>query len=453
MDCSWLEPFIIETYKFNGAYCFSNNSDYNYLLSATSKAIVIDNELLLSLKEHDISEDFALKLLTHGLMEVKGIDHCNTKNYCGLENIRPSIFVIDITKACNMNCIYCFRDLSNHKTINVHTLKDICDYIDRSVTSLNLQSISIQLWGGEPLCAIDRICFVSDYFSNKTYSVKLDIETNATLITPQIAKELYERKISVGVSLDGYPEIQNYQRPLENGDASSDAVKNGIKHLISVYGNCFGGICVITKHNYQHIAELLNYYINDLGLHSIKFNLVRDNPNASHQSIGLTNEETREFCGNLIETLKLYKMLGVEFSEGNILTKYHNLIEGHTGNCCISQGCTGGIRILSFDMQGDIYPCEMTDYPDVKLGSIYTGDDLLSLIKKAYHKNTYYKKRRKTECEACPWWCFCKGGCSSRVHYIDQPNSVDEIECALNQTIYPKLIDIILNREIGTVIS
>ena len=453
MNCNWIEPFIIEKYRFNGAYCFSEKSDYYYLLSATGKSIIIDNELLFSLKQHDISEDFALKLMTHGLMEVKGIKHCNNKSFCGLDSISPSIFVIDITKSCNMNCIYCFRDLSYHKTINVQILKDICDYIDTNVTNLNLQRISIQLWGGEPLCAMERIRFVSDYFSNKRYSVKLDIETNATLITPQIAKELYERKISVGVSVDGYPEIQNRQRALENGNPSSDVVKAGINNLISVYGNGFGGICVITKHNYQHIPELLNYYVNVLGLHSLKFNLVRDNPNASHQSIGLTKEETKEFCENLIDTLKLYKLLGVEFSEGNILTKYHNLIEGHTGNCCISQGCTGAIRILSFDMQGNIYPCEMTDYPNVKLGSIYSGDDLLSLIKKAYNNNIYYKTRRKTECLICPWWCFCKGGCSSRVHYIDQPNCVDEIECVLNQTIYPKLIDIILNREIGTVIT
>ncbi len=453
MDCSWLEPFIIETYRFNGAYCFSNNSDYHYLLSATGKSIVIDNKLLSSLKQHDISEDFALKLLTHGLMEVKGIDHCNTKNFCGVENIRPSIFVIDITKACNMNCIYCFRDLSNHKTINLQTLKDICDYIDKNVTDLNLQSISIQLWGGEPLCAMDRIRFVSDFFINKPYSVKLDIETNATLVTPKIAKELYERKISVGVSVDGYPEIQNHQRPLENGKTSSDMVKAGINNLLSIYGNGFGGICVITKHNYQCIPELLNYYINELGLRSIKFNLVRDNPNASDQSIGLTVVESKRFCENLIESLKLYKMLGVEFSEGNILTKYHNLIEGHTGNCCISQGCTGGVRLLSFDMNGDIYPCEMTDYPEVKLGSIYSDGDLIALIKKANRKNSYYRTRKKEECNTCPWWCFCKGGCSSRVHYINQPDSVDEIECVLNQTIYPQLIDNILNREIGTVIS
>ncbi len=453
MNCIWIAPFIIETYRFNGAYCLFNNSNYNYLLSTTGKSIIIDNELLSSLKQHDISENFALKLLAHGLMEIEGIDYCNTKNFCGLENIRPSIFVIDITKACNMNCIYCFRDLSNRKTIKLQTLSDICTYIDKTVTDLNLQSISIQLWGGEPLCAMDRIRFVSDYFINKPYSVKLDIETNATLVTPQIANELYDRKISVGVSVDGYPEVQNRQRPLENGGLSSDMVKIGINNLHSVYGNGFGGICVVTKHNYQCIPELLNYYINELSLHSIKFNLVRDNPNASDQSIGLTAVETKRFCENLIESLKLYKILGVEFSEGNILTKYHNLIEGHTGNCCISQGCTGGVRILSFDMNGDIYPCEMTDYPEVKLGSIYSDSDLIALIKKANYINPYYKIRKKEECNACPWWCFCKGGCSSRVHYINQSDRVDEIECVLNKTIYPQLIDHILNREIGTVIS
>lgn len=453
MKHNWIKPFTIEAYTFNGAYSFSNGSGYNYILSKAGNSIVLDDKLLLNLNDHIISEDFALKLLTHGLIEIKGVEHCNTKPSCTLDIVKPSVFVIDITKACNMNCIYCFRDLNNHKTIKLQTLKDICNYIDTNVTNLNIQKISIQLWGGEPLCAINQIRFVSDYFSDKTYSVKLDIETNATLITPQIAKELYDKQISVGVSLDGYPEIQNRQRPLENGNESSDAVKIGINNLASVYGNNFGGICVITKYNYRHIVELLNYYVNVLGLHSLKFNLVRDNPNASSQSIGLTEKEARKFCETLIEALKFYKILGVDFSEGNILTKYYNLIEHYTGNCCISQGCTGGIRILSFDMNGDIYPCEMTDYPEVKLGSIYSDEDLMSIIKKASCKNSYYKTRKKGECNTCPWWCFCKGGCSSRVYYIHQPDSVDEIECILNQTIYPQLIDNILNRKIGTVIT
>ena len=89
----------------------------------------------------------------------------------------------------------------------------------------------------------------------------------------------------------------------------------------------------------------------------------------------------------------------------------------------------------------------------MKLGSIYSDGNLVTLIKKSNCKNSYYRARKKEECNTCPWWCFCKGGCSSRVHYINQPDSVDEIECVLNQTIYPQLIDNILNKEIGTVIS
>lgn len=453
MECNWIEPFVIEKYRFNGAFSFFNDSQYSYLLSKTGRSIIIDSELLTLLKTQSISEEFAMKLLSHGLIQAENIEHCNASECNALENFRPSVFVIDITKSCNLNCIYCFRDLSNRKTIGWEKLKDICEYIDRSATDLNLQSISIQLWGGEPLCALDRIRFVSDFFAGKSYAVKLDIETNATLVTPQIAKELYNRRITVGVSVDGYPQIQNYQRPLLNGNLSSDAVRNGVKNLLSVYGNRVGGICVVTKYNYRFVAELLDYYVNELDLHSVKFNLVRDNPNALDQSIGLTIEETKEFCENLIKTLKIYRILGVEFSEGNILTKYQNLIEGHTGNCCISQGCTGGIRILSFDMNGDIFPCEMTDYPNVKIGNIYTGDDLVSLIKKAHNKNSYYRTRKKEECDTCPWWFFCKGGCSSRVHYIDQIERVDETECILNKTIYPELIEHILNNEIGMMIS
>lgn len=444
----YINTFHKNNIKFLGAFCFSlDNSEFSFLLNKSGKSILLSSELVESIENQTIGEALALKLLAHGFIVVDGISHCNAQAYCS-KTAKPSVFVIDITKSCNLNCLYCFRDLSDHRSIQKDILLDICMFIDRTANEMHLQAISIQLWGGEPLCNIKSIRVVSDFFINKTYSVQIDIETNATLITPEIAKELYQRKITVGVSIDGYPEIQNYQRPMVNNKASSKAVEQGIKNLQSVYGNRFGGICVITKNNYKYIERLLDYFIRELKITSIKFNLVRDNPNAEIKSLGLSANEVRWFAHRLVETLKAYAILGLRISEGNILTKFNNLNEGNHSNCCISCGCTGGTRIISFDMNGSIFPCEMTDYQEVRLGDIYSNIDLQNMISKARESNEYYSDRTNDKCKKCPWLYFCRGGCTSRVLYVNQNGSIDETECVLNQVLYEEIIKCILNQEI-----
>ena len=448
----YINSFLYDKLNFLGAFCFSlDNSAFSFLLNKSGKSILLSNDLVESIEQQTISEALTLKLLAHGLIAVEGISHCNAQVYCP-EMAQPSVFVIDITKSCNLNCLYCFRDLSDHRSIKRDTLFDICKFIDKTANKMQLQAISIQLWGGEPLCNINSIRIVSDFFRDKSYNVQIDIETNATLITPEIAKELYRRKITVGVSIDGYPEIQNYQRPMVNGKVSSEAVEQGIKNLQSVYGNHFGGICVITKNNYKSIERLLDYFIRELKITSIKFNLVRDNPNAEIKSLGLDNKEVEWFALRLVETLRAYSILGLRISEGNILTKFNNLNEGNQSNCCISCGCTGGTRIVSFDMNGGIFPCEMTDYQDVKIGDIYSDTDLRAMIANARESNNYYLDRTNDKCRKCPWQYFCRGGCTSRVHYVNKKCNIDETECVLNQVLYEEIIKSILNQEIDRLV-
>ena len=443
MIWNWVKPFSQGIYNFHGAFCFSSeDSRYRFLISKQGESIVVDKELFDGILAQNISEAFAMKLLAHGIITINGVPHHN-KVLCNTKANHPSVFVVDITKSCNLN---------DCRTIKQDTLQDICDYIDCCVKELGLNAVTLQLWGGEPICAMSRVRYVSDYFKQKPYSVRIDIETNATLITEEIARELYERGISVGVSIDGTPDIQNLQRPFSNGHPSSLAASTGIQNLRRVYGSRFGGICVITRNNYRLLQDLLSYFVFELGLSSLKFNIVRDNPNASTKQNGLTPEEAGWFAEQLLDILPAFNLLGNPFTEGNIYTKFRNLMYGSLENCCLSHGCTGGIRIISFDMNGNIFPCEMTDYPDVRIGSIYEKQSLISLIENARLTNAYFAERQKPECAVCPWRAFCKGGCTSRMHYVNQPRNVDEIECALNKTIYPRLIERILNGNTAEII-
>ena len=436
--------FIGDNFYLNEIYVFSKNN-YSFLLGKKGSSMIVSNDILNDIKNNEINENLKIKLLNHGLAKLK-------KPRILTKNVNNSIFfIIDVTKKCNFDCIYCFRDLNDRRVISDKCLDDICKYILNVVNERKMKNVTIQVWGGEPLLAMEKIEFVYNFFRDTNIFLHIDVETNGSLITKSIAKKLYDMNISVGISLDGMKKHQNEQRKLVNGKPTNDLVIKGINNLREYYGNDIGGITVITKYNYQDIGEIIEYYVSELKIYNMKFNIVRDNPNAQEENVGLTREEIKVFANNLYDTVRAYKLLGINFCEANIKVRYDNLMERANSNCCSSFGCSGGTNIISFDNEGNIYPCEMMDYKEVKLGSIYHNDkisDNKSLIKQindAKKNNVYFQRKINKECNNCPWYYYCKGGCTSRILYSKGKMKYDEVECEFNKVIYERLVNDILD--------
>ena len=137
---------------------------------------------------------------------------------------------------------------------------------------------------------------------------------------------------------------------------------------------------------------------------------------------------------------------GRNFREANITDKLRNLLDRSNNNICNSMGCRGGISFISFDQKGNIYPCEMIGRPEFCLGNIENqGDNLLDLIHRAQQHNHYYAPKKTETCSDCPYLYFCRGGCKANcLAYGKEPFQIDHIECALNRSLYPRLIELIL---------
>ena len=437
-----LKAYNIGDFYFRGGYLFSDDGK-NLMLGDNGCMMMVDDELLESICNKKPSEDLKFKLVQHGLAMVPG-----KQMFCQEKEIQIRYFIIDLTKKCNFDCIYCFRDFHNTDTISLERLNEVLVYIEHYCNSEKINKIGIQMWGGEPLLAIDRIEYVVDYFKHTEIEAEIDIETNGSLITDDIACRLYEWGVHIGVSIDGTPSLHNYQRRMVGQNPSAELVERGIQNLQKYYGKCISGITVVTKYNYRHIKEILDYYIYRLQLYSIKFNFVRDNDHACEKKLALSEEEVSWFENELMDYLKAYQCLGVNFTEGNIEVRAKNLLQRSNYSCCISHGCQGGKRMISFDYKGNIFPCEMIDFPEEKIGTIYEEDSVEKMVSRAVKCNKFFLPKQDTKCESCPWWYFCMGGCSSRNRYLNRDGMVDEIECATNRSIYPRLIKEILDGQI-----
>lgn len=444
-----IKSFNIDNdFYIDDIFVFTNEkNNYSFLLNKNGCSIIIDLELLNEIKTKKPSENLKFKLIQHGLAGLR-----KSKISISEEENNNIYFIIDVTKKCNFNCLYCFRNLDDNRVIEDDKLQDICSYILNITEKRNLKNVTVQIWGGEPLLALDKIEFVYNFFKNTHITLNIDIETNGSLITDKIAKKLFDMNVKVGVSIDGTRKHQDIQRRLINDLPSSQLVTRGVKNLKKYYGNNIGGITVVTKYNYNEIIDIIEYFTKELEISSMKFNIVRDNPNAVDDKVGLSLDEVRFFANKLFDVVVLYNFLGIKFNEGNIEVRINNLKERNRNNYCLSNGCKGGINLLSIDMNGDIYPCEMTDYKDVKIGSIYkdgklsSNTELINQINKSKKSNIYFQEKGDNNCKKCPWQYFCKGGCTSRILYSEGKMKYDEVECEFNKVIYERIVDDMLKK-------
>jgi len=445
---SLLPPFTSELdgnyLEFEGAHAFSGNNAHMLLNSKFGSSILLNTEFFKQIANESPDEELQFKLIQRGFIKVPESRPCKTE-----ETILPKFFIIDLTQACNFRCSYCFRHLEEKaRTITWETLDAIIDYVAWYCKSTNQREIHIQPWGGEPLIAWDKIKHIQDKLYDNDVKAVITIESNAALITPKLAREAHERDIRLGVSIDGLPETHNLQRKLANGKPSFDKMMEGMKNLRDAgYGNRHGIITVLTRNSLPLLEEMLEYFAVELKIDRFKLNIVKDSPVMKDKGLCLSDDEIIDYQKRLLKKLVELNQRGYPIIELNVLDKLQNILTRNKSNICISRGCMGGKKMIAFDMDGRIFPCDITDYKEESIGDVFKGGDLVDLLKIAHKEKDFFALKNSDNCDTCPWWFFCRGGCTTAIKYkYGEVKGVDKLECISNRAMYPELVNLVLNQ-------
>ena len=403
--------------------------------------ITVDDSLYSLIRNRSCPDYLAFKLIQRGLAKT---DSSPQPVICW-KTIEPRFFLLDLTNSCNFSCSYCFRGkaIDGSKAISGEMLKLILSYIVKFCRSNKIRSISIQPWGGEPLLAFPQVKEIVSFFDGEDISCRVTMMTNGAMITRKIAEYLYANHVDIGVSLDGPPDIQNSQRPSKDGRDSYSLVLRGIRLLEEAgYRNRLGTISVITRQSLGEIHRIVDHIVRDVNMSCLKLNLIK----ASEEQC-IAEKDIASYCTDLLDAIIMINREGYHVTEGTIRERLLNLIDRSSSNICISQGCCGGYRMVSIDAFGSIYPCEMTDFPELCMGNVLEVRDLTEVVSSSVEKSPYFVPKSKPECRTCAWFPYCKGGCTAAAKYRGCALGVpDESECALNRNIYPKLVRLILEQ-------
>ena len=443
MTETYIAPFMFsEDLNFIGAHSFSNGS-IHMLINKSGYIIILDDMLIKQITSKNISDDLCLKLIQRKFVCIK--DEVIEES---VSEIKPTLFMIDLTDKCNMSCLYCLRNCNSsdaERIISSEKIHEICDYIVKYCKNYNLDSILVQPWGGEPLLEKNKIFSIQDFLMQAGLRADITIETNGTLLTDELVKELWNRHIYVSVSIDGYESVHDSQRVFNSGRKTHNIVESSIRLLQKYYDDNVSVIATMTRNSIPYIEQIIKYFAEELHLKKIKINFVHKSSFSDNNDLCLEPEEIRACTRSIFNTIINLHKQGIHIFEYNLFIKLKNLLLCNKSDVCCSRGCTGGKNMITFDYDGNIYPCDVTDFPEVCLGNIQDGD-MVDIIRNSLD-NPYFKEKYSPDCMKCPWFFYCRGGCT--VHTMcngKQLGDIDDIECNINKELYPHLVELILTQ-------
>ena len=292
---------------------------------------------------------------------------------------RPLSVIWEITYACNQKCQYCISNAGkeNPQELSEDEIAGVLDELIR------LQVGLINITGGEPLLRKKSTLNIAKKASQN--GIELELLTNGTLITGEVAEELYDAGIRFAqVSLDcARPEVHDRQRGVTG---AWEKTVRGITNLRNA-GITVMAAAVMTSTNINYYKETLHF------LRTI----------ADVVKMGPVVPMGRGENSNYLLTPDMYLRL-LELRSTTEENYLQDLI------FCKEKCSIGTTPVIA--PNGDVYPCMLTKYDELKLGnvreqsiqSIYTESELLCEL-------FTWNVDKISPCKTCWNRYYCGGGC------------------------------------------
>lgn len=326
-----------------------------------------------------------------------------------------------IASNCNLRCKHCFfagdQNLYN-KNDDLNT-QEVLKLTQGLIDDFGIVAISIT--GGEPLLRNDLIEVIKTF---KKANVAVSLQTNGTLVTEKIAKQLGEilnlNSDYVQVSLDGTEIPYN---SIRGEDTFKNAIQ-GIKFLMQ-NGIRVNVNCTPIKTNLNDLPDLYKF-CTDLGIN--KFSISRFNPYYEEQ-----NELIPDFNDLIKAAAKIIEQKRTsdtffelnfkffDFVQNEQLRKYADdyLLKNPRGNTACNNLSCHNHNTAYINPSGKIYLCFSVEEENNQLGD-FRKESLKEIWKKR-KSNEFFDPRlvENMVCKTCKYLSICKGGCmgSAYRHY------------------------------------
>lgn len=283
----------------------------------------------------------------------------------------------EITNRCNYACKYCI--FSSGK----ENLKEELSFLECIKTIDDLWSHNfkyLKITGGEPFLRDDLVEIIN-YAIKK--GMKVDVSTNASMITLEQAKKLSKLKLEmIHVSLDGdTKEVHEKVR----GDSTYERTITGIQNLKESHQYIRIGT-VLYKENQNRILEMIKQAFN-LKVSEIIFSIMEPVGRMKGDNSYVITRSLNEIEEEILKYQKEYQ------NKLKISYNWSSKIDEHIKNC------PAGRKFLYINHKGNIAPCSWL----VTLSSNYLTKGTLKekTLNQLFEEETWENFLEKQKCGDC----------------------------------------------------
>jgi len=318
------------------------------------------------------------------------------------ENHWFSIQLKPVGNACNLRCDYCYA--KSHLASGKFMSREILETTIRKTMEQDYLYPTFSWHGGEPTLVgyefFEYAMELMDQYRRPGQKVYNLIQTNATIITPELAELFAKYNFGVSVSLDGSESVHGVNRKFINGKNSFSAVLEGVNNLRES-GIEPSVICTVSKSNLPYAKETFDFLISK-GFRKIKYSPVFDSM-ADKFSVS---------DGEWFEYLKAVFYRWFEIGDPAIQVRDLDevivwLSKSSLNLCSSNRTC---LNWISVNPEGEIYPCEY-------LRKKYKYGNVLQMDFKEIPNSLAFLEFRKIfasipeKCQKCEFLELCGNGC------------------------------------------
>jgi len=303
-----------------------------------------------------------------------------------------------LTHDCNLACTYCYAGEKFRASMDERTVRAGLDLAFRRARG----DVDLGFFGGEPLLEwdlLERACVTAtERAVREGRSLRLQVTTNGTLLTPERARRLCALNVEVALSIDGTRAAHDATRPKRGGQSSYDATVKAARMLRET-GHSLIVIAVVAPANVRELGASVRTLV-ALGADRILLNpcfeAVWTDDDLAAWELGL-----REAADVYADRMRAGHPVAMPTFDNKLLAA----VKGGLASC---DSCGAGERELAIAPSGNLYPCarqvgEDRDHRWV-VGHVSTGVDRARVA--AIPRGPAHR-----ECDECPERWRCGAGC------------------------------------------
>lgn len=259
----------------------------------------------------------------------------------------------------------------------------------------------VNFGGGEPLLAwsvIERVLEYCRSSYSEEFTFRFSINTNASLITPEIAKKLKEYRVEIASSLDGLREDNDRVRLTKSGGGTFKAIMRGFENLAE-QGYPLEGVAVtVNEQNFPFLDEKIIDWAAGRQMREVRIDI---------DAIGMVEIPVEDIVARLMRIRRYANERGIEIA-GFWSRPAENLNDSTLDASVAFCGAVRG-NSMCVSPSGNIYGC---GYSTAQLGTLHQIESFHA-PKSQYHRFVRDHLTGTMEmCKGCMIEGQCGGGCN-----------------------------------------